>query len=156
MQLFNVSGPVIASAVNANIEIVFKEINTEKPSAVSNISGFIDVTWPFGAGADFKLTNLSGETYTNFKMEVVEERHFGPDTPDKPTPPSPPTPPAKVGKAEGTAKANMEAAKANIEALMPTLPAFTMGRGTFGKVNGGGVEISLHSISGDMYLRKSK
>jgi hypothetical protein len=147
IQLLQVSGPVIANSISGNIEIVFQEINPNKPSAVSNISGFIDVSLSPQAKATLEIKNLSGEIFTDLDLEILEEKNFGPEfgnLGNPPTPPVPPTPPAPGKEKTKTAAP-----------LFPT-PRVSVGKGITGSYNGGGVAVSLHNISGNIYLRKAK
>ena len=144
IQLLQVSGPVVANSISGNIEIVYQELNPNKPSAVSNISGFIDVSLSPSAKATLEIRNLSGEVFTDLDLEILEEKNYGPELGAPPTPPTPPTPPAP-----GKEKTKTTAP------LFPT-PRVYVGKGITGSFNGGGVAVSLHSISGNIYLRKGK
>jgi hypothetical protein len=167
VQLFNVSGPVVVNAIDGDIEVVFKDINPDKPSAISNISGFIDVTLPEKAAANLQMVNLNGETFTDLDLDIVEEKFFGPGniwgmrTPAPPAPPTPPTPPvltdSKGNTLVGGANPYIKPEKPEKpEKPAKIAPPVAKGQGIRGKLNGGGVEISLHSINGDIYLRKGR
>lgn len=145
IQLLQVSGPVVANSISGDIEIVFKEINPDKPSAVSNISGFIDISFPPSAKSSLEIKNLSGEIFTDLNLEILEEKNFGPEMPTPPAPPTPPTPPANGSKPE-----------VKVPGVPLYRPAFQIGKGIVGTTNGGGAAISLHNISGNIYLRKGK
>lgn len=167
IHLYNVSGPIVANTIKGNIEVVFRNINPDKPSSISNISGFIDVTLPENAAANMQLVNLTGETFTDLDLDIVEEKFFGPgniwgmQTPAPPTPPTPPTPPvltdSKGNTVDGGANPYIKPEKPEKpEKPAKIAPPVAKGQGIRGKLNGGGVEISLHSINGDIYLRKGK
>lgn len=102
-----VSGPITASSTSGDIEVVFSSLNQTKPTTISNISGFIDVTLSGGTKANLRLNNITGEVYSNYEL----------------------TKPKDGMKVYGGRKISKE-------------------------LNGGGVEVSLKNISGDIYLRK--
>ncbi|CAN5746181.1 hypothetical protein BH24BAC1_BH24BAC1_03980 [soil metagenome] len=68
MNLTNVAGPVVASSTSGNITVRFANVRQEKPSSLSNISGFIDVAMPANAKANLKLKSITGEIYTDFDL----------------------------------------------------------------------------------------
>ena len=137
----------MANSISGDIEIVFKEINPDKPSAVSNISGFIDVSFPPSIKSTLEIKNLSGEIFTDLPMEIVEEKNYGPEIMAPPAPPVPPVPPANTISPKPEVK---------LPGVPLYKPAFQIGKGIVGTTNGGGVAISLHNISGNIYLRKGK
>lgn len=110
MTLTNVTGPITANSTSGDLEIVFSELSQRNPTSISLVSGFIDVTLPAGSPANFHLSSVSGEIYTNLDLQVEGEE----------------------GR-EGMRLFGTRSMKATL--------------------GGGGVEVSLKSISGDIYLR---
>ena len=108
----NVPGPVVASTVNGDIEVVFSNVNPDQPSSISCTNGYIDVSLPGTTNADLQMKSINGEIYTDFKI-------------------------------------NMPDRKGGLRRLAG-------GDRIIGTINGGGVEISLHAINSDIYLRKAK
>ncbi|WP_245652328.1 DUF4097 family beta strand repeat-containing protein [Rufibacter tibetensis] len=113
--LTNVSGPVVANNTSGSFKVIFSSLNQSKPSAISTVSGDIDITLPANNKANFKLNSLQGEIYTDFDIEVQR----------------------KKGDDEG-------------------LAMIGGGGGIAGKVNGGGVQMSIQTISSDIFIRKKK
>lgn len=111
--LTNVSGPVVASSTSGDFIVKYDKVNQSKPTAISTVSGIIDVTLPASTKADFNLKTVTGEVYTDFDMNLPTTNREGL---------------ARIG---GNNKLG-------------------------GKTNGGGVEISLYSVSNDIYIRKAK
>ncbi|MCC9167996.1 hypothetical protein [Pontibacter harenae] len=111
--LTNITGPVVANATNSDIVIKFSSLNQSKPSAVSVITGTVEIYLPAGTKADFKMKSVQGQIYSDLDMNIPKEP------------------------------------KSN-------LPRMTGGTNIQGKTNGGGVEMTLYTISGDMFIRKSK
>ncbi|RNI23742.1 hypothetical protein EFB08_18930 [Rufibacter latericius] len=113
--LTNVSGPVIANNTSGTIKVIFSSLDQSKPSAISTVSGDIDITLPAKDKANFKLKSMQGEIYTDFDIEMNRK-------------------------------------KGNDEEL-----ALLGGGGDIaGKVNGGGVEMSIQTITSDIFIRKRK
>ncbi len=112
--LTNVSGPVVANNTNGSIKVIFSSLEQSKPSAISTVSGDIDITLPAKDKANFKLRSMQGEIYTDFDMAVKRDNQ------------------------------NEE------------LALLGGGGDIAGKVNGGGVEISVQSITSDIFIRKKK
>lgn len=108
--LLNVSGPVVANSTSGDITVQFAAVPTE-PTALSMISGKIDVTLPAAAKVNLTLRSMSGEVYTDFDLRPAP-------SPDGLT---------RVG-----------------------------GQTVSVPLNGGGPKLALHSISGDIFVRKAK
>lgn len=106
----NITGPITASSTSGDCEIEFSELSQANPTSISLVSGFIDITLPSNSNANFNLSSISGEIYTDLDIEL-----------------------------EGSDDNSMS----------------RLGGGgqISGTLNGGGVEVSLKSISGDIYLR---
>lgn len=111
IRLANVTGPVIASSVSGDAEIDFAQLSQVNPTSISLVSGFIDITISADTEANFNLSSVSGEVYTDLDISL-----------------------------EGSENNSMS----------------RLGGGgqITGTLNGGGVEVGLKSISGDIYLRR--
>lgn len=68
ISLLNVTGPVVANTTNGEVKIVYSTLNQSKPTAISTISGAIDVTMPATTKANLKLSSINGEMYTDFDL----------------------------------------------------------------------------------------
>ncbi|OIN58956.1 DUF4097 family beta strand repeat-containing protein [Arsenicibacter rosenii] len=68
IELSNVTGPVVANTTSGEIVVVYSALNQEKPSALSTISGEIDVTLPANTKSNLKLRSINGEMYTDFDL----------------------------------------------------------------------------------------
>ncbi|KAA3440900.1 DUF4097 domain-containing protein [Rufibacter hautae] len=115
--LTNISGPVVATNTNGSIKVIFSSLAQSKPSAISTVSGDIDITLPAKDKANFKLKSMQGEIYTDFDIDL--QRKKGKDEEDE-------------------------------------LSLLGGGGDIAGKVNGGGVEVSVQSITSDIFIRKKK
>lgn len=111
IHLEQVTGPVMASSTSGSIDVIFSSINTLKPSAISNISGRVDVSIDKGTKATFHLTTISGEIYTDLDLDFGDRK-------------------------DGMKVIGRRSSK--------------------GLLNGGGVELTINSISSPIYIRKSK
>jgi lia operon protein LiaG len=109
LRLLNVSGPVVANTISGDIKVQFSATPSQ-PSAVTSVSGDVDVSLPPSAKVSLSMRSISGEIYTDFDLNLGGGsglRHVG-------------------------------------------------GQTVEGRANGGGTTFSLKTISGDIYVRKSK
>ncbi len=74
ISILNASGPVIASTVNGDIEVVFSSLNQEQPNSMNCTNGFLDVTLPGNAKTDIKLKSINGEIYTDLELEMGKKK----------------------------------------------------------------------------------
>ncbi len=70
VKLTNVAGPVIANSVSGDITVVTKSLNQSKPTAITSVSGVIDLTLPANTKANFNMRSITGEIYTDFNMDM--------------------------------------------------------------------------------------
>lgn len=70
IQLANISGPIVASTVNGDIEVKYETVNQEAPSSISATNGFVDVSLPASTKADLKMKSYNGEIYTDLDIEM--------------------------------------------------------------------------------------
>ena len=110
IRMLNITGPVIVSSTSGDVEADFSEISQGTPSSISLVSGFIDIAVPSNARASFSMSSVSGEIYTDLKLELRGGNNGGMSRL------------GGGGRIEGT-------------------------------LNGGGVEVNLKTISGNIYLR---
>lgn len=75
IHLEKVSGPVIASSTAGSIDVIFSKLNKEKPSAISNVSGRIDVTIDPKAAVTLELSTVTGEIYTDLDIDFGDEKN---------------------------------------------------------------------------------
>lgn len=126
IMLDDVTGPIVANSTSGNVQVVFSSLS-DKPSAITSTSGYVDVTLPKNAKADLVLKVWSGEIYTDFDVLLKKED----------------------GKDEDKEKRDHEDKCWRCD--------YEWGRGAVkGQINGGGVEINLKATSGDIYLRQAK
>lgn len=110
--LNNITGPVVANTTSGEVTATFSTLAQGKPTAISSISGEIDITLPAAAKSNLKLRSINGEMYTDFDLGTKNSK-------------------------DGLMKIG---GMANID----------------GAINGGGVEMSLNTISSNIYIRKQK
>lgn len=109
--LIDVTGPIVANTLSADIEIAFTTLSQASPSAIASISGDIDITLPASSQGNFSLSSISGEIYTDLDFDLAQDNG---------------------------------------------VRRFPGGINASTSLNGGGVEFTIRSISGDIYLRKAK
>ncbi len=105
----DVTGPIIASTLSADIEVEFSMLNQDSPTSLTSTSGDIDITLPANTKGDFKMSTTSGEVYTDMDFSFEDE--------------------------EG-------------------LKRWGGGMSARASLNGGGVQVDLRCVSGDIFIRK--
>jgi len=68
INLKNVTGPLVISTISGGVNVVFSEINKDKPISISAISGEVDVTLPAKAAVDLEMSTISGNMYSDFDL----------------------------------------------------------------------------------------
>ncbi|KUG09043.1 hypothetical protein ASU33_19660 [Solirubrum puertoriconensis] len=109
-KLLNVGGGVVANTISGNITVRYAGIS-QAPSAVSSVSGDVDVTMRPNSKATLQLRSISGEVYTDLDIDL------------------------------GKSDSNMRRVGGQL---------------VQGTINGGGTQVSLQSVSGDIFVRKAK
>ncbi|WP_031530038.1 DUF4097 family beta strand repeat-containing protein [Dyadobacter crusticola] len=70
INLNKVTGPVVANSTSGSVNVIFSALSQSKPTAISTISGEIDVSLPATAKSNMKLRSINGEMYTDFELGV--------------------------------------------------------------------------------------
>ena len=68
INLKNVSGPLVINTISGGVNVVFSEINKDKPISISAISGEVDVTLPAKSAVDLEMSTISGNMYSDFDL----------------------------------------------------------------------------------------
>jgi len=66
----DITGSVVADALNDEIKVVFTSVDPKKSMSFSSMNGDIDVTLPASVKATLKLKNDMGEIYSDFDMKL--------------------------------------------------------------------------------------
>ena len=72
--LKDISGAVIADALNKDITVNFVKVDADTPMAFSSLNGDIDITFPKSIKADVKIKSERGEIYTDFDLKMKKEK----------------------------------------------------------------------------------
>ncbi len=72
--LKDISGAVIADALNKDITVNFVKVDPDTPMAFSSLNGDIDITFPKNMKADVKIKSERGEIYTDFDLKMKKEK----------------------------------------------------------------------------------
>jgi hypothetical protein len=166
--LQNISGNVVSNSLHGDITCTLKSVDKENPYAFSTTHGDIDITVPADTRATFSIKNVDGNVYSDFDMDITKNaRSTGW--------------PGSTGAVEKQAK-DAEAQLKNLETQLKIKsqsiksrsmrvsgrdsstiifntgePFFGMYRNNLsGKINGGGIEIQLSTMNGNIYIRKGK
>ncbi len=68
VDLDNVTGPVVANSISGEIKVVYGNVSQSKPTAISTVSGVIDISLPASTKSNLKLRSMNGEIYTDFDL----------------------------------------------------------------------------------------
>ncbi|MFC1528682.1 DUF4097 family beta strand repeat-containing protein [Candidatus Latescibacterota bacterium] len=123
--LLDISGEAAVNTVDGDILVTFENIDREKPMYFSTVDGDIDVTIPPDTQADLTMSNVEGDAFTDFEIDVA----IKPEVKKKKT---------STGES----------------ALLGLIGS--LGNNITGTINGGGPEIQLRTIDGNIYVRKGK
>ena len=72
--MVNVSGSVIADALNKDVVISFKEIHENATMMFSSLNGDIDITFPSSLKANVNARSDFGDVFTDFDIEVDQSK----------------------------------------------------------------------------------
>ncbi len=181
----NVTGPIVAKTISGDIEIRFSSLNQKLPSSINTISGDIDITLASSEKGSFSISSISGEVFTDldlkvektgksltdFDVDVDVDIDWETDNANKQIEIAMQET-QKAMKAQEKAMKEMEKEvqkhvikdqRVVVPPVPPQVPfhynwATPSGIGSKfqAELNGGGVNFDISSISGDVYLRKSK
>lgn len=162
----SVTGPLIARCGYGKISVVYDKVNPTKPNSIS-AAGAVDVTLPSDTKANLRLESSFGDVFTDFDLveSVAKDKKSGEDNEIKTTTVTPETKATTIAATSPT----------------PRVPAVAKVGSWSGQnnnvtwdgkewkvsddcncdnsnytINGGGVNIRLHSDHGNIYLRKKK
>ncbi|HWK04242.1 MAG TPA: DUF4097 family beta strand repeat-containing protein [Puia sp.] len=107
IKIRNSTGPLVLSNISGAIDVVFNEVNKDKPISIATISGEIDVTIPAKTPVDLEMKTMSGSIYSDFDFPSDDKQM------------------KRIGGS-----------------IMNT------------RLNGGGVDLKLTTITGAIFLRK--
>jgi hypothetical protein len=172
INLRNVSGAVVAHATNGEVRVSLTRVTPDKPMSFTSLNGDVDVTLPASLRANFKLRSDRGEVYTDFDVQIQQQRPTpapsrgsaapplpppgsaaAPQPPQPPLPPLPPLPPnADADAVRARERANQARERQNRERRNRV----EVDTAIYGSINGGGPEIELRTFNGDVFLRRGK
>lgn len=137
--LSDASGSAVVNSRDGDVKAVFSGFKGEKPMAISTIDGDVDVTLPPNAKATVTASNVDGDVYTDFDIDLVQK--VSNNDPEKLVMPVLPLIPDNTDGKQ--IKNNM------------VLRGFP-GKSITGRINGGGIEILMKTLDGDIFIRKGK
>jgi hypothetical protein len=70
IKLMNVSGTVVTTSTNGDIEVVLSKVASDKPMSFLTFNGDIDVTLPADVKASLKIRSQMGEVYSDFDVSL--------------------------------------------------------------------------------------
>ncbi len=174
----DVTGPIVAKTISGDIEIKFSSLNQKLPSSINTISGDIDITLATSEKGSFSISSISGEVFTDLDLKV---KKTGENVSDvwvdvqvdineevqkamQETERAMKAQERSIKEAERQVHRNVNKDQSAVLAPVPPQVPFHynwatpsgIGSKFQAELNGGGVNFDISSISGDVYLRKSK
>jgi lia operon protein LiaG len=158
LKLTGITGPVVARLDNGIVNIEFSDLNQSGPMSIINFTGDIDITFPQSAKASFKLNANNGEIYTDLdikqkrpekKQKEDKKQNFLLVRPDN----------LELNNYLGATYRSMDSIitlPSGIDFLGSHYLDYLSPNDIIGSMNGGGVEITIRSSMGNLYLRKAK
>ncbi len=175
--LFDVTGPVVANVSNGELNVTFSEVNQESPMSLISSQSDVDITLPANAKATFNLAAGDGEIYTDLDLEKIVEKKEKVDVGDlkvySPVEGKFINPEVEVDPNVLLQQYNYTYRFKQGDIYVDTLGIFNKALGNYylgtalssvwfggydykGTLNGGGVEITIRTQNGNLYLRKAK
>ncbi|WP_281764089.1 DUF4097 family beta strand repeat-containing protein [Neptunitalea lumnitzerae] len=74
VSIHGVSGPLTINTSTGDVTVDFKSLKQSTPLSISSLAGEVEVKLPVKTKADVKVTSSMGELYTNFDLEVENEK----------------------------------------------------------------------------------
>jgi len=65
----DVTGPIVASTLSSNIDVIVTNLDQNSPTSLTSTSGDIDLSLPSSTKGDFEFRTVSGEIYTDLNFE---------------------------------------------------------------------------------------
>lgn len=78
-----ISGTVVAETYNGDIKIAYDKLTPDAPLSYANYNGDIDLTFPAGLKASFKMKTKQGEIYSGFDAQVQKSNAVTKSDPSK-------------------------------------------------------------------------
>ena len=165
-----VTGPIVAKTVTGDISIVFNSLNQKFPTSVNSVSGDVDITLQADERGNFMFSSITGEIFTDLNFQV-EQKENSKTRSNKTVDIDIDVHQAEPADAEEIreqarelqthARVLAESTRAMTYAIYNNQDfdwVFNGGVGSSIKatLNGGGVDFNINSVSGDIFIRKSK
>lgn len=182
IRLDEVSGGIVVSTMNGEIRATVRELKERKPLSFTSMNGEVQLRIPAQAKANIRLRTQNGSVLTDFEESALVTKTESVSRSQSRSALRTPRPPSRgesdVGEAvreamQEAAQAVREGAAVAREALraaadefrsrgnsdtprppLPAAPTPTGGKLVTGSLNGGGPEISIATMNGDVILRK--
>lgn len=175
--LLEVTGPVVANVSNGELKVTFSELNQESPISLISSQSDIDLTLPANSKATFKLAAGNGEIYTDLDLEKIVEENKEIDLGDLKVyspaegkfinPKEGVNPKVLLPSYNYSYRFNKDNVYTDtLGVFKRALDNYYVGNliysgwyGSYdykGTLNGGGVEITVRTQNGNLYLRKTK
>jgi hypothetical protein len=173
VRLDEVTGGVVVSTMQGEIHATLRELREGKPISLTSVHGPVVVRLPETARANIRLRSISGNILTDFDPNVlvtetqvsrdssVSSRFVAKGADGKSSTASASASASNDGIQQKPRKPSARPADSapaprteSSSAAEPKVPLITGGKSVVGKLNGGGTEISMSTMKGDVIFRK--
>lgn len=134
VKLDMVTGPLMVHCISGDIEAHLSALSQVGPSSLVSTVGFVDISLPANTKADLKLRSIKGELFVANPSAFAKQQ----SNKDNATNPN-------IGQAS---KPNQSKDNKDNNA------GLSYGATLEGRMNGGGVKLSMESVNGNLYLRE--
>ncbi|MBD3288143.1 hypothetical protein GF337_05010 [candidate division KSB1 bacterium] len=71
--LKDISGAVVAHALNKDLIVTMKKVDSDKNMSFSTLNGDVDVTFPKNVKAEVQLNTTNGEIFSDFEVKISDK-----------------------------------------------------------------------------------
>jgi DUF4097 and DUF4098 domain-containing protein YvlB len=133
VNLTNVAGSVVAHAMNGRLTAVMREVTQGKPLSFTSMNSNVDVTLPASTKANLKIRADNGGAWSDFDIQNTASTPVVDDN-------------RNTANNTNTNNARGRAPRVRIETA----------RTTTGTINGGGPDVEIRTLNGDIFLRRGR
>lgn len=134
VMLTNVAGSVVAHAMNGRLTVVMREVTQGKALSFTSMNSNVDVTLPASTKANLKIRADNGGAWSDFDIQNAASTPVVDDSRNT------------ANNTNNNNNARGRAPRVRIETA----------RTTTGTINGGGPDVEIRTLNGDIFLRKGK
>jgi hypothetical protein len=137
--LTNVAGSVVAHAMNGRLVASMREVTAGKALSFTSMNSNVDVTLPASTKANLRIRADNGGAWTDFNIQNATS-----------------VPAVDDNRNRGTTNTNANTNNNNPARGRAPRVRIETARTTTGTINGGGPDVEIRTLNGDIFLRTGK